>query len=87
MFAEYLARTLDANVILTGTLSYQREKATERIKAIESIGGRVLYVQADVCDSVEMKEALRRGKECFGEIHGVIHAAGIQGRRSILEKR
>ena len=33
-----------------------------------------------------MKEALRRGKERFGEINGVIHAAGIPGYQSIFKK-
>ena len=85
LFAEYLAKALHANLILTGR-SPMEEKKGRVIKAIEAIGGCVLYVQADVCVPLEMSEALRRGKECFGEIHGVIHAAGIPGEQSLFEK-
>ena len=85
LFAKHLARTLHANLILTGRSSIN-EKIQNAIQALEAIGGQVLYVEADVCSSIRMKEALRQGKERFGEIHGVIHAAGIQEETNILEK-
>ena len=57
-----------------------------KLKVLEDLGSQVLYIQADVCDQTRMKEALNQAKERFGEIHGAIHAAGIQSDQSILEK-
>jgi non-ribosomal peptide synthase protein (TIGR01720 family) len=51
----------------------------EQVREIEAAGGEVLVVGADVGNEEEMREAVRRGRERFGEIHGVIHAAGVPG--------
>nr|WP_198863546.1 SDR family oxidoreductase [Bacillus velezensis] len=45
-----------------------------------------MYYSADVCNAEEMKQAVQAGKAHFGHIDGVIHAAGIEGGGSILEK-
>ncbi|MGN8845909.1 SDR family oxidoreductase, partial [Niallia sp. HCP3S3_B10] len=45
-----------------------------------------MYFSADVCDSKQLKQAVQAGKERFGKIDGVIHAAGIEGKGSILKK-
>ncbi|CQR70174.1 Polyketide synthase PksM [Sporomusa ovata DSM 2662] len=85
LFAEHLARKYSANLILTGRAPYDEEKQS-KIKALQALGGQARYVQADVCDLTLMQEGLRQAKECFGNIHGVIHAAGIHGTQSILQK-
>src|SRR5581483_6570765 len=46
---------------------------------------QVLYVQADVTDASAMRQAVERANERFGAIHGVIHAAGLEGRQSLVE--
>ena len=56
------------------------------IEQIENAGSQVFYLQADICDLVSMKEGLRQARERFGAVHGVIHAAGIESKRSIVEK-
>jgi NAD(P)-dependent dehydrogenase (short-subunit alcohol dehydrogenase family)/acyl carrier protein len=49
------------------------------IRAIERMGGEVLYVQADVADERRMHDAIDLAHRRFGPIHGVIHGAGIVG--------
>ena len=45
-----------------------------------------MYIKADVCHYEQMKNGISRAKELFGEIHGVIHAAGVSTGKIILEK-
>ena len=47
-----------------------------KLREIESLGAEVLNISADVTDGKQMEAALRIARERFGEIHGVIHAAG-----------
>src|SRR5262249_23538021 len=48
----------------------------QKLKALEELGAEVLIVSADVADESQMSEAVARILNRFGEIHGVIHAAG-----------
>jgi polyketide synthase PksN len=85
LFAKHFAKSQSVKLILTGRSPMDEEKEA-KIKELEELGSQVLYVQADVCNLIGMKEGLTRAKERFGAIHGVIHAAGIAGNQSILEK-
>lgn len=76
--AEYLVRTMQARVILTGRSSVAPEHH-ERLQRLEQIGGEVLTLQADAADVEQMRNVVAMAKERFGVIHGVIHAAGIAG--------
>jgi len=44
---------------------------------LESEGGEVLVYSADVADRRQMQEVIESCQQHFGQIHGVIHAAGI----------
>ncbi|WP_163870843.1 type I polyketide synthase [Myxococcus eversor] len=48
-----------------------------RVLVLEALGSEVLVLQADVGDLGQMAEVLRRTRETFGTLHGVIHAAGV----------
>jgi len=48
-----------------------------KLREIESLGAEVLTIPADVTDSKQIAEALRIARQRFGDIHGVIHAAGL----------
>jgi NAD(P)-dependent dehydrogenase (short-subunit alcohol dehydrogenase family)/acyl carrier protein len=50
-----------------------------KLKMLEAQGAEVLVLSADVADEGQMRESLTRARERFGEINGVIHAAGIPG--------
>lgn len=46
------------------------------IQELETLGAKVLLIQADVADEKAMQAALSQVHDQFGELHGVIHAAG-----------
>jgi acyl transferase domain-containing protein/thioesterase domain-containing protein/acyl carrier protein len=48
-----------------------------KLREMESLGAEVLTISADVTDSRQIAEALRIARQRFGDIHGVIHAAGL----------
>ena len=49
------------------------------VRKLEALGAEVMVVQADVADQHQMEAAVRAACERFGEIHGVIHSAGLPG--------
>jgi phthiocerol/phenolphthiocerol synthesis type-I polyketide synthase E len=53
------------------------------IERIEAAGGKVMVGSADVCDLKQMKKVVQEAREAFGQIHGVIHAAGVSGTTPI----
>ncbi|MGH9466717.1 MAG: type I polyketide synthase [Terriglobales bacterium] len=78
VIAEALARECKAKLVLasrTGIATTGR--LSERLAAIEALGGEVLTVRADVTRRGQLRVALRAARKRFGAIHGVIHAAGV----------
>jgi acyl transferase domain-containing protein len=53
-----------------------RIRALERI---ETLGGEVLYLSANVADPIAMQTVLQQTYKRFGALHGVLHGAGIVG--------
>ncbi|MCU0532542.1 MAG: SDR family NAD(P)-dependent oxidoreductase [Hydrococcus sp. Prado102] len=51
----------------------------ERVRALEELGAEVLVIQADVTNLEQMQQMVQKVGDRFGEIHGVIHAAGVPG--------
>lgn len=49
------------------------------IARLESAGAQVLLLTADAGVPDELRAALRKAREHFGAVHGVVHAAGIPG--------
>jgi len=49
----------------------------QQLEAIITLGAKVLVIQADVANEIEMQNALDQAEAAFGQIHGVFHAAGI----------
>jgi polyketide synthase PksM len=85
IFAEHIAKTQPVQLILCGR-SGMDERKQSQIKLLQDLGSRVRYIQADVADEAGMREGLSIARQQFGKIHGVIHAAGLQGGPGILEK-
>lgn len=85
--AEHLAKTYQAKLILTGRSSIDARKRS-MMKKLEAAGATVFAFQADVCDYAAMKQGLAEARAALsGSINGVIHAAGTESGRSILEKK
>jgi acyl transferase domain-containing protein/acyl carrier protein len=54
----------------------------KKVQALEELGASILVKSADVADFEQMQSVIAQVSEHFGEIHGVIHAAGIVGEKS-----
>ena len=54
-------------------------RGIKKILTLERLGAEVLVVKADVADREEMSAALKMAYARFGQINGVIHAAGLVG--------
>ncbi len=50
-----------------------------QVLELEEAGSEVLVITADVSSAVQMHSAIRQVLATFGELHGVIHAAGVPG--------
>jgi acyl transferase domain-containing protein/acyl carrier protein len=81
--AEYLAKTVQAKLILLGR-SVTSENA--KIKELEALGAEVLVIAADVTNDEQMQNVIAQSLESFGKINGVIHAAGVAGAGMIQLK-
>ena len=65
-----------------------REDLSHKIRSVlelEALGAEVLVIGADVADADQMRAALAQTSARFGELHGVIHAAGITSGDSIFQ--
>ncbi|MBD2690472.1 type I polyketide synthase [Anabaena catenula] len=82
-FAEYLAKTIQAKLILLGR---SVTSGTDKIKELEALGAEVLVLAADVTNYEQMQSAIAQSLERFGTINGVIHAAGVAGAGMIQLK-
>ena len=76
ILAEFLTKEWKARVVLSGRskLSVEREA---RLEQMRKQGGEVLYLTADVSSSEDVESLIHQSKSRFGEIHGIIHAAGV----------
>src|SRR5690606_23514167 len=52
------------------------EKAQERVRLVESLGGEGLAISADVMDEISMQKAKASILEKWGTIDGLVNAAG-----------
>ncbi|MFL6262096.1 MAG: SDR family NAD(P)-dependent oxidoreductase [Thermoanaerobaculia bacterium] len=50
-----------------------------KLRELEALGAEVLAVSADVADRERMRAVVAEALARFGEIHGVIHSAGVPG--------
>lgn len=82
--AEYLAATYQARLVLSSrSADALPESVRERIRQCEALGSEVITINADVCDLTQMQRATDQIASRFGQLHGVIHTAGVPGGRLI----
>ncbi|MDO8259968.1 MAG: SDR family NAD(P)-dependent oxidoreductase, partial [Candidatus Magasanikbacteria bacterium] len=58
----------------------------ENLQTIEKSGSEILFLQADIADWGQTEKALKMARKKFGEINGIIHAAGTAGDGFIANK-
>ncbi|MBD2435877.1 type I polyketide synthase [Nostoc sp. FACHB-110] len=65
-----------------------QDKISSKIRKLEELaqlGAEILVLRADVADSEQMQTAITQATACFGQINGVIHAAGIKLFKTVAE--
>jgi acyl transferase domain-containing protein/thioesterase domain-containing protein/acyl carrier protein len=58
----------------------------QKLQAIEKLGAEILIVSADIAKIEQMQKVTSQVLDKFGQIHGIIHAAGISGEGVIQLK-
>jgi len=53
------------------------QQTIKKLRELEALGSEVLTISADVTDHNQMQEVVARVRQRFGELNGVIHAAGV----------
>ncbi|MCF2149903.1 SDR family NAD(P)-dependent oxidoreductase [Desmonostoc muscorum LEGE 12446] len=103
VLAEYLARTVQAKLLLVGRSALPNKDEwsqwvsthdeTDRtsckirkLQELEDLGAEVLAIAADVTNTEQMRSAIVQAKQQFGQLNGVIHAAGVPGGGAIQRK-
>jgi amino acid adenylation domain-containing protein len=64
----------------------ERVERIRHLQEIEALGAEILVVQADVTSHQQMFACVREAHARFGEIHGVIHTAGLSGGGALAGK-
>ncbi|HHF7060629.1 TPA: alpha/beta fold hydrolase [Streptococcus mutans] len=72
--AKYISKNSHGNIALIGRREYN-QSIEEKIKAINSLGGRAIYLQADITEEAQFVKTVKEINDIFGEIHGAIHSA------------
>jgi len=103
VLAEYLARTVQAKLLLIGRSPLPKKDEWEqwlnihdetdstshkirKVQELEHLGAEVLVVSADVSNTQQMQSAIVEAQQQFGQLNGVIHAAGVPGGGVIQRK-
>ncbi len=99
ILAEYLAKTVQAKLILVGRSTFPTEwddwlnchdehdvisRKIRKLQAIEAQGAEVLVASTDVANLQKMQEVVTIAEERFGQINGVIHGAGVTEIKSFF---
>ncbi|OCQ18830.1 hypothetical protein A7985_22710 [Pseudoalteromonas luteoviolacea] len=83
--AQYLAEQVRANLILLGRSPLCADKQ-RKITALNRLGARVEYVQADIADKASLAAGLQQLPADFAHINGVFHSAGVSKDAFIYRK-
>lgn len=75
-FADYLARTCQARLVLSGRSALTADQK-QRLDSLSSLGSEALYVQADISNREDVYGMLGEITGKFGELNGILHCAGV----------
>ncbi|WP_441286885.1 SDR family NAD(P)-dependent oxidoreductase [Sorangium sp. KYC3313] len=87
LFAEHLARRCAGRLALVGRRG-RDEQIEGVLSGLRGAGAREAeYYEADVSDAAQMRGVVAGLESRWGSIHGVLHAAGVESRGTLLDKR
>ena len=89
LFADYSAKNIrvtpkDIQTQVSKILGNREIAAT--IHNLEQLGSTVRYLAIDVLDQAALEDAVKAIRQEWGEIHGIIHGAGVLADKLITEK-
>ncbi|MBB4730090.1 SDR family NAD(P)-dependent oxidoreductase [Xanthomonas arboricola] len=84
-FAAHLSRAGAEHVVLAGRRPHAADVAA-RLAALRRAGHCVDYLSMDVADAAQVAQGMRQIRVSFGDLHGVIHAAGIEARDTLFDR-
>jgi NAD(P)-dependent dehydrogenase (short-subunit alcohol dehydrogenase family)/acyl carrier protein len=58
-----------------------------KIRDVEALGANVLILKADAANEEQMQTVVKQATEKFGQINGVIHAAGVADYAGVIQRR
>ena len=76
IFAEMLAKQYKARLVLTGRSSLPPEREA-KLDELRAAGAEVLYLAGDISRRDDVEKVIAETRSRFGELHGVIHSAGL----------
>lgn len=85
LFADYLAKAYQADIILIGRSPLNENKLME-LEKLRVYGTNVTYLQADVSNLNSMTELSANLKRESKRINGIIHMAGVQSQTTLQNK-
>ncbi|AJQ25406.1 SDR family NAD(P)-dependent oxidoreductase [Pelosinus fermentans] len=86
IFAKEIAQKVKEPIlILTGRSSLDEGKQA-KIKEMESLGALIEYKKVDVTDKQAVMALIQSIRDKFGNLHGIIHSAGVIRDNLILKK-
>ncbi|MFC0513556.1 SDR family NAD(P)-dependent oxidoreductase [Mucilaginibacter angelicae] len=83
LIAEFLAESFHANLILIGRSNVK----SDFISRLTQLGAKVIYIQSDVANQVEVSLGIRNAEDVFGKVNGVVHAAGLADTAGVILNR
>jgi polyketide synthase PksN len=91
IFAKYLSEKYKGNIVLLGRSELSDEK-TKKLEALNRLGGKVIYVTADISKYDEIVTAVQKGKEQLNlvskekKFEAILHCAGVIQDAFIIKK-
>ncbi|CAM2065406.1 SDR family NAD(P)-dependent oxidoreductase [Sulfidibacter corallicola] len=82
VLARYLAGKYRPNLVLCGRRPHT-SAVHATIAELEDLGGRAVYVQADLAEAEASERLIQEIQAYYGPLHGVFHCAGNAGERRL----
>lgn len=76
LFAEHLARTVNARLVMTGRSAMSPEKQ-DFLNHLKTFKGEAVYIQADVSRKEDVKNLITEIRKKFQTLDGILHSAGV----------
>ncbi|WP_187294693.1 SDR family NAD(P)-dependent oxidoreductase [Chitinophaga pinensis] len=83
--AAHITNQVNAHVILLGR-SPLNESKKQALLSLQKNGSRVEYISVDISDGVQVLAVFEKIRTDVGNVHGIIHAAGVVKDQFIIRK-